>query len=96
VLNVHEQALATILPGGDLPSTPELEFGLHPPSEPVPVPTDAEPTPWDSDGGSSKTALLAVASCSAVHAVTGLDTQAFLTRLSVDWIAEAALRDSPC
>jgi hypothetical protein len=32
----------------------------------------------------------------AVHAVTGLDTQAFLTRLSVDWIAEAALRDSPC
>ncbi|KAJ7362222.1 hypothetical protein DFH08DRAFT_1024124 [Mycena albidolilacea] len=86
-------ALATILPGGDLPSTPELEFGLHPPSEPVPVPTDAEPTPWDSDGVSSKTVLLAVASCSAVHAATGLDTQAFLTRLSVDWIAEAALRD---
>ncbi|KAF7355448.1 Cellular morphogenesis-related protein [Mycena sanguinolenta] len=92
LVNLVNKALATIPPSGDLPSIPELAFGLQPPSEPVPVPTDAEPTLWD--GVSSHTALLAVASCSAVHTATGLDTQAFLTRLSVDWTAEAALRDS--
>ncbi|KAJ7276546.1 hypothetical protein B0H12DRAFT_1207702 [Mycena haematopus] len=92
LVNLVNKALATIPPGADLPSTPKFEFGLHPPSEPVPVPTDAEPILWD--GVSSQTALLAVASCSAVHAATGLDTQVFLTRLSVDWTAEAAMRDA--
>ncbi|KAJ7929928.1 hypothetical protein B0H13DRAFT_2180690 [Mycena leptocephala] len=92
LVNLANKALATIPPGGDLPSTPELEFGLHRPYEPVPVPTDAEPTLWA--GVSSETALFAVASCSAIHAATELDTQTFLTRFSVNWTAEAALRDS--
>ncbi|KAJ7876777.1 hypothetical protein B0H14DRAFT_1705413 [Mycena olivaceomarginata] len=45
LVNLVNKSLATIPRGGDLRSTPELEFGLHPPSEPVPVPTDAQPTP---------------------------------------------------
>ncbi|KAJ6515740.1 hypothetical protein C8R45DRAFT_957459 [Mycena sanguinolenta] len=91
LVSLVNEALATIPPSDDLPSIPELQFGLHPPSEPVPVPA-AKPALWN--GVSSQTALLAVASCSAVHSATGLDTQACLTRLSVDWTAEAALRDS--
>ncbi|KAJ7129516.1 hypothetical protein C8R44DRAFT_776974 [Mycena epipterygia] len=92
LVNLATKALTSIPPGGDLPSVPELEFGMHPPPEPVPVPTDAVPTPWE--GVSSETALLAVASCSAVHAAVRLDTQAFLSRFSVNWTAESALRDS--
>ncbi|KAJ7765021.1 hypothetical protein DFH07DRAFT_811164 [Mycena maculata] len=92
LVSLANKALASFPPGGELPSIPELQFGLHPPPEPVPVPTDAESTPWE--GVNSETALLTVASCSAVHAATSLDTQAFLSRLSVHWTAESALRDS--
>ncbi|KAJ7094623.1 hypothetical protein B0H15DRAFT_969617, partial [Mycena belliarum] len=90
--NLVNKALASIPPGGDLPLIPQLEFGMHPPAEPVSVPTDASHTSWE--GVSSETALFAVASCSAVHAATGLDTQTFLTRFSVNWTAESALRNS--
>ncbi|KAJ6598911.1 hypothetical protein DFH09DRAFT_1129548 [Mycena vulgaris] len=92
LVTLVNKALASIPPGGDLPSIPELEFGMHPPAEPVPVSTGTEITPWE--GVSSETALLAIASCSAVRAATGLDTQAFLSRFSVHWTAESALRDS--
>ncbi|KAJ7498767.1 hypothetical protein FB451DRAFT_1072574 [Mycena latifolia] len=92
LINLANKALASIPPGGDLPAIPELEFGMHPPYEPVPVPAESGATPWE--GVSSETALLAVASCSAVHVATGLDTQAFLSRFSVSWTAESALRDS--
>ncbi|KAJ6539494.1 hypothetical protein B0H19DRAFT_1179337 [Mycena capillaripes] len=92
LVNLANKALATIPPGGDLPSIPDLEFGIHAPYEPIPVPADAEATLWA--GVSSETALFAVASCAGVHAATELDTQTFLTRLSVNWTAESALRDS--
>ncbi|KAJ6486378.1 hypothetical protein C8R47DRAFT_979717 [Mycena vitilis] len=90
LISMVTKALATIPSGADLPSIPELEFGLHPPYEPVPVPAEAEP--WA--GVSSETALLALASCSGVHAATKLDTHTFLARFSVNWTAESALRDS--
>ncbi|KAF8195729.1 hypothetical protein K438DRAFT_2124897 [Mycena galopus ATCC 62051] len=92
LVNLVNKALAAIPPGDDLPSIPDIEFGLHSPSESVPVPTETESSLWD--GVSSQTALLAIASCSTVRAATGLDTQGFLTRLSVEWTAESALRDS--
>ncbi|KAJ7507965.1 hypothetical protein B0H11DRAFT_1969523 [Mycena galericulata] len=92
LVNLANKALASIPQGRDLPSVPELQFGMHPAPQPIPVSTDAEFTPWE--GVSSETALLAVASCSALHAATGLDTQAFLSRFSVHWTAESALRDS--
>ncbi|KAJ7283934.1 hypothetical protein C8J57DRAFT_1293970 [Mycena rebaudengoi] len=85
------KALASA-PSGDLPGIPELQFGLHPPLEPIPVPSESEQIPWDAV--SSETALLAIASCHAVHAATGLDTQAILSRFSVNWTAESALRNS--
>ncbi|KAJ7684029.1 hypothetical protein B0H17DRAFT_1333101 [Mycena rosella] len=91
LINLVNKALASIPPGEDLPSVPELGFGMHPPPEPVPVPTESG-TPWE--GVSSETALLALASCSAVHAATGLETQTFLSRFSFEWTAESALRNS--
>ncbi|KAJ7180256.1 hypothetical protein C8R43DRAFT_972407 [Mycena crocata] len=92
LVNLANKALASVPPGGDLPSVSKLKFGMHPSPEPIPVPMDAGSTPWE--GVSSENALFAIASCSTVHAATGLDTQTFLTRFSVNWTAESALRDS--
>ncbi|KAJ7228514.1 hypothetical protein GGX14DRAFT_413541 [Mycena pura] len=92
VVSIANKALASIPPGGDLPAVPELEFGMHPPYEPIPVPTEGETTQWE--GVHSEAALLALASCSAVHVATGLDTQTVLSCFSVEWTAELALRDS--
>ncbi|KAJ7178993.1 hypothetical protein C8R46DRAFT_986524 [Mycena filopes] len=92
LINLANKALTTLPADGELPSLPELEFGMHPPSEPTPVPTEAGSKLWE--GVSSENALFAIASCSTVHAATELDTQTFLTRFSLDWTAELALRDS--
>ncbi|KAJ7781089.1 hypothetical protein B0H16DRAFT_1877878 [Mycena metata] len=92
LVDMASKALATIPSGGELPSVSELEFGMHPPQEPTLFATEAESKLWE--GVSSENALFAIASCSAVHAATKLDTQTFLTRFSVIWTAELALKDS--
>ncbi|KAJ7639002.1 hypothetical protein FB45DRAFT_787574 [Roridomyces roridus] len=92
LVNLANKALASVPAGADLPSIPELEFGMHPASQSVPFPSDAPAKPWE--GLSSETALLAISSAAAVHAATELDTQAILSRLSVQWTAESALKDS--
>ncbi|KAJ7044491.1 hypothetical protein C8F04DRAFT_1068540 [Mycena alexandri] len=92
LVNLANKALATMPPGGDLPSVPEPAFGMHPPQEPTLFATDAESKLWE--GVSSENALFAIASCPTVHAATELDTQTFLTRFSVIWTAELALKDS--
>ncbi|KAJ6628774.1 hypothetical protein B0H10DRAFT_1989294 [Mycena sp. CBHHK59/15] len=91
LVNLANKALSSLQSGG-LPAVPELQFGSHPPAEPISIPTEAVHPRWE--GVSSETALLAVASCPTVHAATGLDTQAVLSRFSVNWTAESALRDS--
>ncbi|KAJ7068417.1 hypothetical protein C8F01DRAFT_1364767 [Mycena amicta] len=92
LIGLATKAIASIPPGSDLPAIPDLEFGLHSGYEAVPVPTEGEIVPWQ--GVDSQVALLAIASCSSVHATTGLDKQSALSRLSVEWTAELALKDS--
>ncbi|KAF7301808.1 Cellular morphogenesis-related protein [Mycena indigotica] len=92
LINIANKAIASIPPAGDLPSIPDLEFRLHPAYEAVSIPSEGDVEPWH--GIDSQTALLAIASCPSVHAATGLDQQSALVRLSVEWTAELALKDS--
>ncbi|KAF7292357.1 Cellular morphogenesis-related protein [Mycena chlorophos] len=90
--SIANKAIASIPAGGDLPASPDVEFGLHAAYESIPLVSEGEVAPWQ--GVDSQTALLAIASCASVHAATGLDKQAALIRLSVEWTAELALKDS--
>ncbi|KAF7332022.1 Cellular morphogenesis-related protein [Mycena kentingensis (nom. inval.)] len=91
LITLTNKAIASIPAGCEFPKLPALEFGLHQAHEEIPLPTESA-SPWQ--GVDSQTALLAIASCSSVHAATGLDKQSALIRLSVQWTAEAALKDS--
>jgi protein EFR3 len=78
-----------------LPQLPDVSATrLHPPEEPVGFPTTLQLLMPDNCGVvDAEVVIPALASCSGLQAITGLDRSGLLRRFMIEWTVEGALKD---
>ncbi|TFY83940.1 hypothetical protein EWM64_g59 [Hericium alpestre] len=94
VVSLAEQSLSSMLIPSYLPASPKREPGtLNPPEEPIPLlPVDLVQSTWL--GIDIDSVILALVKNSNINNATGMDEETLHGRLTTEWSAETALKDS--